>query len=331
MTVSNNNNNNKRRSTEQKLKSKVRILFLSANPDDTTRLKVEQEVNRIEDKIAATEGFRDQFELKQRHAITLPDLQSQLLRFKPHVVHFSGHGSNKGKLIFENPSSGEHQEAPPGALSRLFKVMNQRASNDEKIGLAVLNACYSENLAKAISESVDCVVGVSDAIKDTDAIAFAVTFYEALSAGKDIETAFENGRVAIDFESNVGLAIDRDIKNVGEVGLLGDDHLKSNNNSNSEIVKLLCRQSIDPSEIFLAKNETGPEPTFEWENRPKVTFRGPRIEYRTFGPEPKETITHGPETVSENIQPNPWSWWDPSYWWNLWWDPYYIKKKRLSL
>jgi hypothetical protein len=56
MTVSSTNNNGNRRSSERKLKLKVCILFLSANADGTTKLKVEQVVNRIELYLEVHEG-----------------------------------------------------------------------------------------------------------------------------------------------------------------------------------------------------------------------------------------------------------------------------------
>jgi hypothetical protein len=45
--------------------------------------------------------------------------------------------------------------------------------------------------AQAIAVNVDVVVGMSAAMPDTDAIAFTGSFYEALGAGEDVQTAFE--------------------------------------------------------------------------------------------------------------------------------------------
>jgi hypothetical protein len=56
--------------------------------------------------------------------------------------------------------------------------LNKRASSKEKMGLVVLNACYSENQAQNISKSVDCVIGISGAIEASSATAFAGRFYE---------------------------------------------------------------------------------------------------------------------------------------------------------
>lgn len=79
----------------------LHILFLSANPEGTTKLKLVEEYKQIDAKIQASE-FREQFELEQSHAVSLMELQHLLLRFKPNIVHFSGHGSENGALVFDS-------------------------------------------------------------------------------------------------------------------------------------------------------------------------------------------------------------------------------------
>lgn len=210
-------------------KSKIRILFLSANPDSTTQLRVVEECNAIDSRIQASQ-YRDQFGLEQRHAVSLLELQAHLLRFKPSIVHFSGHGSEKGSLVFEN-AEGEPEESSPRALSALFKIMNEATVNtnsEGQIRVVVLNACYSQDQARAIAQHVDCVVGISDAIKDKSATNFAASFYQALAYGRSVKTAFELGR------NQLGLHDDPD------EGLLTFEH----------------RDQLDPSKIFLAGADT---------------------------------------------------------------------------
>ncbi|MCB0250100.1 MAG: CHAT domain-containing protein, partial [Anaerolineae bacterium] len=49
-----------------------------------------------------------------------------------------------------------------------------------------------------IAQHIDCVVGMSEEIGDTDARAFAAAFYEALAYGRSVRTAFDLGRNRID-------------------------------------------------------------------------------------------------------------------------------------
>jgi hypothetical protein len=58
----------------------------------------------------------------------------------------------------------------------------------------VLNACYAERQAEAISKYVPCVIGMSSAISDEAAIIFAASFYLKLyhwTMGTSINDAFE--------------------------------------------------------------------------------------------------------------------------------------------
>ncbi len=172
--------------------SPIRILFLAANPTDTTSLRLDEEVRTIDQALRQSE-YRDKFELEQQWAVRVIDIQSHLLRYKPDIVHFSGHGSESSEIILEG-SQGKGVPVPRRALSQLFSVLK------DNIRCVVLNACYSEQQAQAIAAHIDCVVGMSKAIGDQAAIGFAASFYQALGYGKDIKTAFELGCVQIDLE-----------------------------------------------------------------------------------------------------------------------------------
>ena len=195
------------------------ILFLAANPKDTTRLELGKEVNKIDGAIQSAR-YRDQFDLKQRHAVNITELQGLFLRFEPSIVHFSGHGSQESALIFEQ-DDGTSITAPPSALTDLFRIINQ----NKKIQCVILNACYSEEQAEAIGKHVPCVIGMSTAISDEAAIKFSTSFYRALTNGQSINNAFELGLNQLDLHS------------IPE----------------SDTPKLKC-SSVDPTQIFLINN-----------------------------------------------------------------------------
>ena len=67
----------------------------------------------------------------------------------------------------------------------------------DRVECIVLNACYSEVQAQAISEHINYVVGMSDAMEDRAAIEFAIGFYDALGAGKSYEFAHRLGCAVI--------------------------------------------------------------------------------------------------------------------------------------
>ena len=164
---------------------RIKILFLSVNPEDTERLRLDKEIRQIKQALLQTE-FRDKFDLEQESAVRASDLQAHLLRHKPDIVHFSGHGSEASEIVLED-DDGKSREVPAQALSKLFEIFK----ND--IHCIVLNACYSKKQAQAIAQHIDCVVGMSQDIGDEAAISFAVAFYQALGYGKDVKAAFDLG------------------------------------------------------------------------------------------------------------------------------------------
>jgi hypothetical protein len=171
----------------------IKILFLAANPTDTTRLRLDEEIRSIEQALRLSE-FRNRFDIKQYSAVRVIDIQGYLLRHKPDIVHFSGHGSKDSDIILED-ISGYSQAVSVRALRQLFYILR------DNIRCVVLNACYSEQQAKAIAEHIDCVIGMSKAIGDKAAIGFGTAFYQALGYGRDVKTAFDLGCVQIDLEN----------------------------------------------------------------------------------------------------------------------------------
>jgi hypothetical protein len=172
---------------------KIKILFLTANPTNTNRLRLDEESRAIDQGLRRAE-FRDRFELEQFQAVRVNDLQECLLRYKPHIVHFSGHGSEAGEILLQD-SSGLSRPVSDRSLGRLFSVLK------DNIRCVVLNACYSRSQAEAIAAHIDAVVGMSKAIGDEAAISFSASFYQALAYGRDLKTAFELGCIQIDMES----------------------------------------------------------------------------------------------------------------------------------
>jgi len=70
----------------------------------------------------------------------------------------------------------------------------------DNLRLVVLNACHSEALAADIPPRVKLAIGMSNAISDTSAIAFAQSFYEALAFGKSVQVAVKVARASVDEE-----------------------------------------------------------------------------------------------------------------------------------
>ncbi|MUG93276.1 TIR domain-containing protein [Scytonema sp. UIC 10036] len=170
-----------------------KILILSANPKNTNELRLGEEVRAIQAALDQCKN-RNEFEIMTRWAVQVDDLQPILLEHTPDIVHFSGHGEGSQGLALEN-EIGQMQLVSSTALAGLFKLFRTH------IECVFLNACYSEEQAKAISQYINCVVGMNQAIGDVAAIKFAKGFYRALGTDKTYKEAFEFGCNSIDLQS----------------------------------------------------------------------------------------------------------------------------------
>lgn len=168
----------------------VYILFLAANPVDTPRVRLDKEIREIEQRLRESD-LRDKFVIKSHLATRHIDLSQVLLRYKPHIVHFSGHGSEDGALILED-NQGKAHPVSAEVLAKLFRILK------DNVRCVVLNACWTTEQARAITQEIDCVVGMSKAIGDEAAISFARGFYQALGFGRNVQEAFDLGCIEID-------------------------------------------------------------------------------------------------------------------------------------
>jgi hypothetical protein len=165
-----------------------KILILSANPHNTARLRLDEEVREIEEGLRRSRK-RKYFTIKQKWAVRIRDLRRAMLDYEPQIVHFCGHGEAKG-VIVEN-EDGNSRLVSPEALAELFQLFSNQ------VECVLLNACYSELQAHAINQYIPYVIGMSKVIHDKTAIEFAVGFYDALGSGKSFEQAFKFARNAI--------------------------------------------------------------------------------------------------------------------------------------
>lgn len=166
------------------------ILFVAADPSDATRLRLNEEAREIQEKLQLAK-MRELFKFEQRWSVRPEDLSQALIDVKPQIVHFSGHGTSAGSLCLED-QLGKTHPVQPDALAALFELVA------DQVQCVVLNACYSETQATAIStKHISYVIGMSQALGDKAAIAFAVGFYQALGGGRSIEDAYKFGCVQI--------------------------------------------------------------------------------------------------------------------------------------
>ena len=167
--------------------SKRKILFLSANPavDSLARLRIDTESRRILEELDKSKG-PDKYDYMAIAAVTPQFLTWILLKEKPYILHFSGHGTSDGLYLVDDA------EAPvlasTEALGDIFSVLG------EGVACLVLNACYSVSQAEVLARFIPQVVATSAKVGDKAALRFSVGFYQAIGAGQPFPSAFKLGR-----------------------------------------------------------------------------------------------------------------------------------------
>lgn len=200
-----------------RLPTKIKVLFLAANPQDQPQLRLDEEIRAITEKIRASE-YRDSVELISCWAVRTSDLLQALNEHQPHIIHFSGHGTNSGELLLQD-SKGNIKYVTPEAITA---TLSTAADN---IRVVVFNACFSVNQAQAVTQHIEVAIGMNEAIGDEAARIFAAQFYSAIGFGRSVQVAFDQAIAALMLE-----------------GIL-EDHTP----------KLFTRPDTDANEVVLVK------------------------------------------------------------------------------
>lgn len=177
----------------RELPEKIKVLFFAANPRDQQQLRLDEEVRGIEQQIRSSE-YRDSVELHSRWAVRTNDLFQALNELKPRVVHFSGHGSEEGELVFlteDGHSKLVNEEAMAATMATVA----------DHVRVIFFNTCYSRAQAQAATQHVEVAIGMNDSIDDQAARVFAAQFYSAVGFGYSVQRAFDQAKAQLMLES----------------------------------------------------------------------------------------------------------------------------------
>jgi len=164
--------------------AKQSILYIAASPKNIATLQVDYEFKKIKASLEAGTA-RDEFELLlPLLSVTLEDFLQARHRFKPAIIHFSGHGLEEG-LLFAT-SQNVFQVIPAEILEDVFKGMEAYTK------VVVLNACYASAQAKIISANGIYVMGMNAPVTDDAALYLSENFYRFLADGQQVDDVFRN-------------------------------------------------------------------------------------------------------------------------------------------
>lgn len=170
------------------VRSSLKLLFIAAGPLDAERLRLAAEHRDVRAALRNS-TFRDDTAMEEALAARPTDLIEELNRFRPSVLHISGHGNSSGIALED--SAGLASEISTAQIASLV------ATADPALRLVVLNSCESAAQAEPITQHVDASIGMAVSIGDDAARTFAVQLYGSLSEGVPLSRAFEQAKLQL--------------------------------------------------------------------------------------------------------------------------------------
>jgi len=197
----------------------LRVLVVISDPSNLgdyglPALDAGQEIQRIQKALQPRESAGEVKTDVLPHAIAA-DLREKLRTFRPHVIHFIGHGGfqdDQGMLVMED-DEGKTRFVSDRQFREFFL-----GADDAK--LVILNACQgatsrtreAQSSARALTglapqvvrRGLGAVVAMQYPIPDKVALSFAREFYRALAQYYPVDAAVTEGRRAVyqDFGSD---------------------------------------------------------------------------------------------------------------------------------
>ena len=230
------------------------LLLLASNAVDTVDPRATEETSAI-DRAIQSATQRDSFARFQHPSMQVSDLTQLVLRYRPHILHISGHGREIEGLVLDDDS----QFATIGC-SQLVKLI---LSGDANLRLVFFSFCHSEACASAISEEVPYAIGVRGDILAESAILFSRTFYEALASGRSVQTAFDSARENLNTKGlegsdamvlRVRSGMSADTPFLSSMGFLKRTYEQALQGHLAEISSRFCERPVwDEPELTLAK------------------------------------------------------------------------------
>lgn len=177
------------KSTIKDVTKPYKILFIGANPEGD--LRQGREFSVIKKHLEENNDFEI---VLPEFGATGSSLRKALLKYKPHFLHISCHGTIEGSLIFENEHYELQEEFSGENLVDLLKIYNEHFKT---LKLVILSACDSKTFSTNLINFIDFVISMDGEITESAAIDFADAFYESLNYGSNIIGGYKFGILAL--------------------------------------------------------------------------------------------------------------------------------------
>lgn len=196
---------NFRLQANQAVRSPLKLLFVTALPEDLPEeqkeLQIEQEQKKLIEavgRLEATADTKPKVVIEFLDVASLEEIDKALDARQHDIVHLSGHGSflsseQGGILYMEDEFANQHLVTG--------EELSKTLSGHPSVKLLVLSACETarvgkhKSLAEALAgTNVPAVLSMQFAVSDEGAQAFTTAFYTELAEGANLAAAVAMGR-----------------------------------------------------------------------------------------------------------------------------------------
>ncbi len=165
---------------------KITILFIGANYNRQKVVRTEKEYKAIKETISSL-PYRNLIQLIDCFATKRHEIRTKIIKYKPQIIHFSGHGSFNTGPIFDDDD--DEIKVHDLQLDLIEKLKDYK----KFIKVIVFNICESSTIAEKTSKFIDYTVGTDEATDDDSAIAFTKGFYENWGNRDEIKNSIKAG------------------------------------------------------------------------------------------------------------------------------------------
>lgn len=181
----------------------LRLLVVVSAPDDQPALDTEEEIGVIQQ--ALDEAVRaGRIRVEYLDDASLPNIGATLRSFKPHILHYTGHGAYDAK----NGRSFLALEDDDGQTVRAgIEELRPHLNDAPDLRLVVLSGCQTARTGEQdafsgvatglLSRDIPAVLAMQFSILDQSGIELARAFYGALAQGEPPEQALQRARLAL--------------------------------------------------------------------------------------------------------------------------------------
>lgn len=184
-------------------KEKINILFIASNPDiiftdeqgelrQHQKLSLDKEARDIAESIQKSPD-RDSINFVTKWATRTDDLFQYINEVNPTVIHFTGHGTENGQLVF-------HDKNDNPKLVGIDAIIQMINAITDDLRLVVFSNCYSSNIAESTVEYVEATIGMNTSVREDVAMLFASQLYSSIGFGFSLEKSFNQAMVRLKLE-----------------------------------------------------------------------------------------------------------------------------------